>query len=65
VQEGDLIQINMPKRQLNVKLSEEEIVQRLKKWRKPESKVTGKSYLVRYASLVTSASTGAVVKANS
>ncbi|HHY06401.1 MAG TPA: dihydroxy-acid dehydratase [Clostridia bacterium] len=65
VQEGDLIQINMPKRQLNVKLSEEEIVQRLQKWRKPESKVTGKSYLVRYASLVTSASTGAVVKANS
>ena len=65
VQEGDIIQINMPKRQLNIKLSEEEIAKRLQKWQKPELKVTGKSYLVRYASLVTSASTGAVVKANS
>lgn len=62
VQEGDIIQINMPERQLNLKLSEAEIAQRLQKWQKPEPKVTGKSYLARYASLVTSASTGAVVK---
>ena len=53
----------MPNRQLNVKLSEEEIAQRFAKWQKPEPKVTGKSYLARYSALVTSASTGAVVKA--
>jgi len=63
VHEGDIIQINMPERKLNVKLSEEEIAKRLAKWQKPAPKVTGKSYLVRYSALVTSASTGAVVKA--
>jgi dihydroxy-acid dehydratase len=63
VEEGDIIQIDMPNRQLNVKLSEEEIAQRFAKWQKPEPKVTGKSYLARYSALVTSASTGAVVKA--
>lgn len=63
VEEGDIIQINMPERKLNVKLSAEEIAKRFEKWQKPEPKVTGKSYLARYSALVTSASTGAVVKA--
>jgi dihydroxy-acid dehydratase len=62
IQEGDIIQINMPGRALNVKLSEEEIQRRLAAWQKPAPKVGGSSYLARYASLVTSASTGAVVK---
>lgn len=62
VREGDLIQIDMPKRKLNVKLSAEEIEKRLAAWEKPAVKVEGKSYLARYACLVTSASTGAVVK---
>jgi dihydroxy-acid dehydratase len=31
-------------------------------WKKPAPKVTGKSYLARYSALVTSASTGAVMK---
>lgn len=63
IQEGDLIQIDMPGRKLNVKLSDAEIAARLKVWKKPAPKVGGNSYLARYASLVTSASTGAVVKA--
>lgn len=62
IQEGDIIQINMPGRALNVKLSEKEIQGRLAAWQKPAPKVGGSSYLARYASLVTSASTGAVVK---
>lgn len=62
IQEGDIIQINMPGRALNVKLSDEEIQKRLAAWQKPAPKVGGSSYLARYASLVTSASTGAVVK---
>ncbi|MDD2402499.1 MAG: dihydroxy-acid dehydratase [Clostridia bacterium] len=62
IQEGDIIQIDMPARKLNVKLSDDEIEQRFKNWEKPAPKVGGRSYLARYACLVTSASTGAVVK---
>ena len=64
VHEGDIIQIDMPERKLNVKLSAEEIAKRFEKWQKPEPKETGKSYLARYSAMVTSASTGAVVKAD-
>ncbi|MEW6424756.1 MAG: dihydroxy-acid dehydratase [Bacillota bacterium] len=63
VQEGDLIEIDIPRRRLNVKLSEEELAARRSAWLPPPPKVTGKSYLARYAALVTSASTGAVMKA--
>ena len=62
IQEGDIIQIDMPGRTLNVKLSGQEIERRLAGWEKPAPKVGSSSYLARYACLVTSASTGAVVK---
>lgn len=62
IKEGDLIQIDMPARKLNVKLSDEEIAKRLQEWKEPAPKVGGRSYLARYSCLVTSASTGAVVK---
>lgn len=62
IKEGDVIQIDMPARKLNVKLSDEEIAKRLEEWEKPVPKVGGRSYLARYSCLVTSASTGAVVK---
>ncbi|MCL2390331.1 MAG: dihydroxy-acid dehydratase, partial [Endomicrobia bacterium] len=53
--------INIPKRTLNIKLSDDEIKLRLAKVLKPEPKVkTG--YLSRYAKLVQSADTGAVLK---
>ncbi len=59
VEEGDIIQIDIPKGELNVKLAETEIEERLESWEQPEPKIkTG--YLSRYAKLVTSASTGAV-----
>jgi dihydroxy-acid dehydratase len=63
VQEGDIIEIDIPKRILRVKLTDEELAARRSSWQPPAPKVTGKSYLARYAALVTSASTGAVVRA--
>jgi len=60
IEEGDIIQVDIPNRQLNVKLSDEEIQARLAKWTQPEPKIK-KGYLARYAKLVTSANTGAVV----
>jgi dihydroxy-acid dehydratase len=62
LEEGDIIQIDMPGRKLNVKLSDEEIKKRLTSFKAPERKEKLYSYLQRYACLVTSASTGAVVK---
>lgn len=60
VQDGDIINIDIPNCRLDVELSEEEISRRLKNWRQPEPKVkTG--YLARYAKAVTSASTGAIL----
>ncbi|MBN1850806.1 MAG: dihydroxy-acid dehydratase [Deltaproteobacteria bacterium] len=61
VREGDMIEINIPERSLNVKLDQGEIDNRLKNWIRPDYKVK-KGYLYRYAKQVTSASTGAVFK---
>lgn len=57
---GDMIEIDIPNKQLNLLISDEEINKRLALW-KPQKKVL-KGYLARYAHLVTSASTGAVFK---
>jgi dihydroxy-acid dehydratase len=62
VQEGDLIEIDIPARKITLVLSDEAIAARRERWTAPLPKVTGKSYLARYAYLVTSASTGAVTK---
>lgn len=61
LQDGDIIEINIPEYRLNVRLSEEELAARLARWQKPEPRVK-KGYLARYASMVTSAGTGAVLK---
>ncbi|KJS13200.1 MAG: dihydroxy-acid dehydratase [Peptococcaceae bacterium BRH_c8a] len=61
LQDGDIIEINIPEYKLGVQLSEEELAARLAKWQKPEPRVT-KGYLARYAAQVTSAGTGAVFK---
>ena len=60
VQEGDLIEVNIPERRLQVDLSDDEIQNRLKSWKKPERTTDG--YLARYAALVSSAHTGAVLR---
>ncbi|GAB4261072.1 dihydroxy-acid dehydratase [Thermincola ferriacetica] len=61
VQEGDIIEIDIPNGKLNIRLSDEEIKERLSRWQPPAPKVK-KGYLARYAKMVTSASTGAVLK---
>lgn len=61
VKEGDIISINIPEGRLDIKISQDELTRRLNGWRAPEPKAKG-GYLERYAKLVTSASTGAVLK---
>jgi len=58
VQDGDLIEIDIENRLLNLLVSEEEIKNRLKNWKKPEPKVK-KGYLNIYRKIVSSAKYGA------
>lgn len=61
VEDGDIIDVDIPNRQLNVRLTEEEIAERRARWVPKEPNVK-KGYLARYAKLVSSPSEGAVVK---
>jgi len=61
IKNGDIILIDIPKRTLNVKLTDEEIENRLKSWRPKEPRAR-KGYLTRYYSLVQSADVGALLK---
>lgn len=61
LQEGDIISINIPEGKLNAEVSDEELKRRMASWKAPQPRIT-KGYLGRYARLVTSASTGAVLK---
>ena len=61
IQEGDIINIDIPAGTLNVECSEEELNKRKVNWKAPQPKITT-GYLGRYARMVTSASTGAVLK---
>ncbi|MBI5665628.1 MAG: dihydroxy-acid dehydratase [Nitrospirae bacterium] len=61
VRDGDIISIDIPKRRLDLLVSEEEIQKRFKTHKALKPKIT-KGWLARYSKLVTSASTGAVMK---
>jgi dihydroxy-acid dehydratase len=61
VQNGDRITIDIPGRQLNVKLTDQELQKRLSQWHAPEPKIKH-GFLARYARSVSSASQGAVVR---
>jgi dihydroxy-acid dehydratase len=61
IKDGDRIKIDIPKRRLDLLISDKEIKERLSKWKAPKPKIT-KGYLARYAKVVTSAGTGAVVR---
>ncbi|MCL7451672.1 MAG: dihydroxy-acid dehydratase [Anaerolineae bacterium] len=61
VEEGDTILIDIPGRSLNLDVAEEELVRRRAAWAPPEPRVKH-GYLARYARMVTSASTGAILK---
>ena len=58
---GDTIDIDIPNNKINVKLTEAELAQRRKQWKPPKPRIT-KGYLAKYASMATSADTGAVLK---
>ncbi|MFA5148219.1 MAG: dihydroxy-acid dehydratase [Candidatus Omnitrophota bacterium] len=59
--DGDVIEIDIPGRKLELKVSKPELSKRMKKIKARKPKITT-GYLARYAKLVTSASTGAVMK---
>lgn len=61
IQEGDIVCIDIPAGRLNVEVSDEELQRRKAGWTAPAPKITS-GYLGRYARLVSSASTGAVLK---
>jgi dihydroxy-acid dehydratase len=61
VKDGDIIEINIPARTLNVKVSEEEIAKRFEGWT-PIVKTVQAGYLSKYAELVTSSDKGAVCR---
>lgn len=61
IEDGDIIEIDIPARKINVKLSDEEIKKRMANWKRPEPKIK-KGYMARYAREVTSGSKGAVFR---
>jgi dihydroxy-acid dehydratase len=61
VKNGDIIEIDIPKRKIHLRVSKAELKKRAAKWKKPQAKIKS-GYLVRYAQMVTSAAQGAVLK---
>jgi len=61
LKEGDRIRIDITNRKIDVLLSDNEIKERFKTWKPLKPKIT-KGYLARYARMVSSAGSGAVMK---
>ena len=61
IQEGDIIDINIPEYSINARVSDEEFEKRKVSYVKPQPNITT-GWLARYARLVSSANTGAVLK---
>lgn len=61
VRDGDRISIHIPARRVDLLIGEEEKKRRCADWKPLPPKIT-KGYLARYAKLVTSAATGAIVR---
>jgi dihydroxy-acid dehydratase len=61
VEDGDLIELDLNNREMNLLISDEEFTRRKANWKGFEPKVK-KGYLARYSHLVTNASTGGVMK---
>jgi dihydroxy-acid dehydratase len=60
IEEGDEIEIDIPQRSLTLAVGDEELARRRAAWNPPEPKVK-EGYLYRYAQMVTSANTGAIL----
>ena len=61
IEEGDTISIDIPAGKVELKVSEEELERRRADWKAPAPRITT-GWLGRYAKLVSSANTGAVLK---
>jgi dihydroxy-acid dehydratase len=61
IQNGDKILIDLPERSIELLVDDNILNERRKSWVKPEPKIKS-GYLAKYAKLVTSASTGGVMK---
>lgn len=61
LKDGDIIEIDIPAGSINVQLSEQQLLGRKMDWRAPVPKIT-EGYLAKYASMATSADTGAILK---
>ncbi len=57
---GDMISIDIPGGKLDVELSEKELDRRKSQWQPPDPKISG-GWLARYAEVVTSANSGAIL----
>jgi dihydroxy-acid dehydratase len=61
VREGDKIKLDIPDRKIELKVDDRELERRKQKWKPPKPKIQ-EGWLSRYAKVVTSANTGAVLK---
>lgn len=61
VEDGDIIELDLINRTIELQISDEEMEQRRSQWKGFEPKIKS-GYLARYSKLVTSASTGGVLK---
>jgi len=61
IQEGDIVEIDIPEYRINVQLSDEELEARRATWSAPAPKVTS-GWLARYAKLVGPSSKGAIME---
>ena len=61
IKDGDVINIDIPKRTINIRLTSMDIDLRKAKWIKPGPKIK-KGWLARYSRMVQSANTGAILE---
>ena len=61
VKEGDIVEVDIPNHAINVKISDEELAERKKQWKPRKPSITT-GYLGKYATMATSADTGAILK---
>ena len=60
IEDGDIIEINIPENTITLVVSDEELAKRRAEWKPREPKITT-GYLARYAKLVSSGAQGAVL----
>jgi dihydroxy-acid dehydratase len=61
IREGDIIEIDIPNNSISVRLTDEQLAERKKSWTPPAPRVKS-GCLAKYASMATSADTGAILK---